>query len=267
MSNFKKMNINRLKIIPTNLLPLYLEEVKDLKTHFEALQDAELSTHTFSFYTSVASVFSSKIEGEAIELDSYVKHKRFGMAFLPDYTQKIDDLYDAYTFAQTYPLNSENIAKAHVLLTQHILTEHYQGIFRTQNMYVTTTDGRIEYVATSPFEVQNEMQKLYEDIEILLTTELTIEETFFFASFIHLIFVKIHPWNDGNGRCARLLEKWFLAEKLGEKAWFIQSEKHYYQQHDTYYHHIRLLGLEYDELDYGKALPFCLLLVRALFIP
>jgi Fic family protein len=56
---------------------------------------------------------------------------------------------------------------------------------------------------------------------------------------IHLVFVKIHPWNDGNGRSARLLEKWFLAQMLGYKAWFVQSEKYYYTQHDTYYNNIK----------------------------
>ena len=84
----------KLQIIPTDLLEQYTAQVdKALPTKFENLQDAELSTDTFSFYTSVASVFSSKIEGEDIELDSYIKHKRFGIAFLPDYTKKIDDLY------------------------------------------------------------------------------------------------------------------------------------------------------------------------------
>lgn len=81
---------------------------------------------------------------------------------------------------------------------------------------------------------------------------------------IHLVFVKIHPWNDGNGRSARLIEKWFLAEKLGEKAWFVQSEKHYYQQHQAYYKNIRLLGLEYPDLDYKQALPFLLMLPNCL---
>jgi len=57
----------------------------------------------FSFYTSVASVFSSKIEGADIQLDSY-KHKRFGIEFLPDYTRKIYDLYGAYDFAKTKKL-------------------------------------------------------------------------------------------------------------------------------------------------------------------
>jgi Fic family protein len=74
------------------------------------------------------------------------------------------------------------------------------------------------------------------------------------------VFVKIHPFEDGNGRAARLLEKWFIAEKMRHKAWFMQTEKYYYTQHQTYYNNIWLLGLEYDTLDYSKALPFLLML-------
>lgn len=78
------------------------------------------------------------------------------------------------------------------------------------------------------------------------------------------MFVKIHPFNDGNGRTARLIEKWFLAEKLGDKSWFLQSEKMYYDQHDTYYQNIRLLGIEYPDLDYNRALPFLKMLISTL---
>lgn len=256
---------DKLKIIPTDLLLSYLEQVtKGLEESFEALHDAEISTETFSFYTSVSSVFSSKIEGEDIELDSYIKHKKFGIEFLPDYTKKIDDLYNAYSFAKTHDLNEKNVSEAHKLLTRHIVAKSRQGTFRTQNMYVTTPDGRIEYVSASPFEVEPEIRKFYHDVALLRKERLTIEEVFFFASMIHLVFVKIHPWNDGNGRSARLIEKWFLAEKLGEKAWFIQSEKHYYQQHQTYYKNLRLLGLEYPELDYKQSLPFLLMLPNCL---
>jgi Fic family protein len=112
--------------------------------------------------------------------------------------------------------------------------------------------------------VETEMKKFYADLTVLLETKMSIEEIFYFASMIHLVFVKIHPWNDGNGRSARLIEKWFLAQKLGEKAWFVQSEKMYYNQHQTYYSNIRLLGLEYPTLDYNKALPFSLMLPFAI---
>jgi len=255
----------QLQIIPANLLETYLKQVpKTLKASFDALEDAEISTDTFSFYVSVSSVYSSKIEGETIELDSYIKHKKFGIEFLPDYTKKIDDLYNAYSFAKNNELNQKNVSAAHKLLSKHIVAANWQGKFRNQNTYLTTQDGRIEYVAASPSEVESEMEKFYCDIAVLLNAKLCIEEVFYFASLIHLVFVKIHPWNDGNGRTARLLEKWFLAQKLGHKAWFIQSEKMYYNQHNTYYKNIRLLGLEYAELDYSQVLSFVLMLPTSL---
>lgn len=46
---------------------------------------------------------------------------------------------------------------------------------RTQNMYVSTPDGCIEYVAASPFELEAEMEKLYTDLTLLLKTEMSIE--------------------------------------------------------------------------------------------
>lgn len=251
----------KLQIINNDLLPSYLTKVPNhLEKSFDEMKDAELSTPNFSFYTSVASVFSSKIEGGNIEIDSYIKHKRDGISFQPDYPKKTDDLYNAYLFAQKNTLNVDNVKKVHKLLSQHIVAKELQGKYRLQNMYVATDDGRIEYVATLPAQVPQEMKKLFADVAILLSSPLSIEETFYYASMIHLVFVKIHPWTDGNGRTPRLLEKWFLAAKLGDKAWFIKKEKMYYGKHQTYYNNIRALGVEYEELDFAKALPFLLML-------
>lgn len=249
------------KILPNYLLEDYKSAFNiTLQQNFENLQDSELSIDTFSFYTSVSAVFSSKIEGEDIELDSFIKHKRLGVNYQPDYTQKIDDLYNAYQFAQQNTLSEVSLSKAHAILTKHILRLSLQGKLRKGNMFVITDDGKIEYVAVSPDKVKAEIAKLYNDIEILLTEQLSFKEVFFYAALLHLVFVKIHPFEDGNGRTARLLEKWFIAEKLGTNAWFLQSEKMYYNNHQLYYQNIRQLGLEYDELDYNKALPFLLML-------
>jgi len=261
------MDKTKLKIFPLTLLPDFRKNVDEaILLKYEQLEESSLSIDTFSFYTSVSAVFSSKIEGEPIELDSYVKHKRFGIEFLPDYTRKIDDLYNAYQFAKSNPCQKQNIEEAHRILTAHILPVHKQGKVRSGNMYVTTDDGRIEYVATPPSEVNAEMEKFYDDLAILLAAELDIHEVFYFASLLHLVFVKIHPFDDGNGRTGRLLEKWFLAQKLGDKAWLLQSEKNYYLNHQTYYRNIRLLGLEYETLDYANALPFLLMLPQSLTI-
>ena len=256
--------MNDLQLIKTDLLPMYLEQIQGIAEKLDALKEAEISTGTFSFYISVASVFSSKIEGEDIELDSYIKHKAMHLEFQPDYTQKTDDLYTAYQFAQSHPMNAQTISEAHILLSKNIVETHKQGQLRTNIMFVATDDGRIEYVATSPYELKAEMDKWYADVEVLLNTSMTAEEVFFYAAMLHLTFVKIHPWNDGNGRSARLIEKWFIAQKLGKKAWFLQSEKSYYNQHALYYSNLRKLGLEYEELDYNQALPFLLMLPNCL---
>lgn len=252
-------------ILPTTLLGEYRAAVDGVALgRYAQLEESELSVDAFSFYTSVSAVYSSKIEGEDIELDSYVKHKRFGIPFLPDHTQKIDDLYGAYQFAKAKQCDRNNLLEAHRMLCQHILPEGARGRVRTGNMYVTTESGKIEYVAASPYHVEAELEKLFADLAKLLQLELSLPEVFYFAAMLHLVFVKIHPFDDGNGRCARLFEKWFLAAKLGEKAWLIQSEKNYYANHGLYYTNIRLLGLEYEALDYGAALPFLLMLPGSL---
>ena len=256
-----------MNLISDILLQQYIENFPSgLAEKFNALHDAEISNDSFSFYTSVASVFSSKIEGEEIELDSYIKHKRFGIEFLPDYTKKIDDLYSGYTFAKTNCLSKNTIAKVHKILAKNIVAKHQQGKHRIHNMYVASDDGKIEYVAISPYELESEMEKFYNEVEELLLKSLTFEEIFYYASMIHLVFVKIHPWNDGNGRSGRLIEKWFLSEKLGANAWFVQSEKNYYKNHQLYYKNLRVLGLEYELLDYSKALPFLEMLPQSLLL-
>lgn len=256
---------SNLKIIPTELLEQFKSSIdSSLKNTFNGLNDSELSIDNFSFYTSVSAVFSSKIEGEQIELDSYVKHKRFGIEYQPDYTRKIDDLYEAYIFAQKNTLNPKNIQIAHTQITKHILKKSQQGKVRVGNMFVITKDGKIEYVAAEPEKVNAEMQRFYDDLATLLLADLSFEESIFFAAMIHLVFVKIHPFEDGNGRTARLLEKWFLAQKVGDNAWFIQSEKNYYDNHQTYYNNIRRLGLEYNELNYNEALPFLQMLPNSI---
>lgn len=247
----------QLEILPVKLLNNYCGDIsKTVHQSFEALTDCELSADTFSFFTSVSAVFSSRIEGVGIEFDSFIKHKMLGVQFLPAYIQKINDLYDAYQFAERSPLTAETIKEAHTLLTKHILEKGYRGKIRTGNMVVTTAYGKIEYTACAPGKIKTELNKLYNDIELLLNTDLTFNETLFFAALVHLVIIKIRPFDDGNGRIARLIEKWFMAKKLGAKAWFVQSERYYYSQHEAYYNNIRRLGIEYDALDYDEAMPF-----------
>jgi len=63
------------------------------------------------------------------------------------------------------------------------------------------------------------------------------------------VFLNIHPFVDGNGRATRLIEKWFLAKKLGDKVWYITSEKNYWTHRTNYYKNLQL-GANYYVVKY-----------------
>jgi Fic family protein len=222
-----------------------------------------LTTDSFSFYTSVSSVYSSKIEGEDIDLNSYMKHRFTKTAYVADYTKKIDDLFSAYDFAKNNALTLENLLKAHTLLSKNLLKAANRGRIRTEMEFILNSDGQIEYVAAAPSIVKAETEKLFEDISFLIATELSIKEVFYYAALIHLVFLKIHPFQDGNGRSSRLLEKWFLAQKLGNEAWFIASEKYYYDNLKDYYKNVHI-GVDYESLNYNRCIPFLLMLIKCI---
>lgn len=216
----------------------------------------------FQFYNAVSSVYSSKIEGDEIDFDSFYKHKFLKIDYKVDYTKKADDLFNTYEFIESNTLNFDNVKKAHAILSNNLLPENHRGVIRSNPMFVINSDDRIEYVAAKPEDVHNEINKLFEDIGYLLNQDLSKYEAFYFASFIHLVFVKIHPFQDGNGRMARLIEKWFLIEVLGEKAKSIQLEKNYFLKLDTYYSNLKKLGIDYENLDYNKSLDFLLMTIN-----
>jgi Fic family protein len=254
-----------LQIIQTNLLDQFKAAAN--AGFIEALNappKLEIPVDYFQFYTSVSSVYSSKIEGEEIDFDTYFKHKFLKVKVKPDYTKKADDLYKAYEFIYKNLLNFNNLKTAHCILSTNLLPEPYQGQLRTNPMFVINEQDKIEYVAAAPELVASELEKLFKDIEYLLSTELDDADVFYFASHIHLSFVKIHPFQDGNGRTARLLEKWFLKEKFGERAISVHLERNYYRNLIAYYKNIRKIGLEYPYLDYSKALDFLLMTINSL---
>ena len=96
---FKILNEQLIQEFKESCIISPLEKLNQLKKE-------ELTVDYFQFYNSVSSVYSSKIEGEEIDFDSYFKHRFLHVKFKPDYTQKADDLYAAYEFIEKNQINS-----------------------------------------------------------------------------------------------------------------------------------------------------------------
>ena len=253
----------KLKILKHEYFTAYKTQRKvELESAYIALKNSTQKGYDFNFYFANSAVHSSNIEGNSIDFDSYLKTKEFNLHLQTKELKEIEELIATYQFAKENKLSLETVLKSHEMATQSILIKKERGKIRKVKVGIRS-EGRLIYLAIEPENIQKELEKLFEDIEMLLENNLSIEDVFYYAAFIHLVFVNIHPFVDGNGRATRLLEKWFLAKKLGEMAWCIPSEKNYWDNRAVYYKNLQL-GVNYYEINYAKSVPFLLMLPNAL---
>jgi Fic family protein len=253
----------QLKIIRQDLFDEYRKQLKvDIETAFASIKKKAQTVEGFKFYLANSAVHSSNIEGNTISFDTYLKASEFSLHLKTKEIREIEDLISAYQFARENELTLDNILKAHEILTTSILVKKERGKIRKVKVGVRS-DGRLIYLAVEPEFVKRELIKLLSDISVLLKTKLTTTEIFYYAAIIHLVFVNIHPFVDGNGRATRLIEKWFLAKKLGDNSWFITSEKNYWDNRPTYYKNLQL-GVNYYEVKYEMSIPFLTMLPDSL---
>lgn len=216
------------------------------------------------FSNAVSAVYSSNIEGNTISVDSYLASKFRGQRIRSraKERQEIADLESAYRFAQTHALTEKNLLVVHSLLAATLLPRTVLGKYRDQMVYVYSRAG-MEYAALEPEHLASAMRQLFAGIKELRKSSLDLSGTFYHAALIHLVFVHLHPFMDGNGRAARLLEKWFLASQIGRQAWHVPAEMFYKEHVAEYYRNIKL-GLNFYTLDYDRCVPFLTMLVRSL---
>ena len=154
-------------------------------------------------------------------------------------------------------MTEQNFLECHKIFSKTLIIKSQQGKYRNDQVGVFSPSGLV-YLAIEPQFVNETMSEFFKDLKTLLNQDLSEPETFYFASLMHLIFAHIHPFRDGNGRAARLLEKWFLSVKLGSDFWKVSSEKYYKEHQMEYYSNINL-GVNYYELNYAKCIPFLLM--------
>jgi Fic family protein len=229
---------------------LFLEKYK--KRHVGLRKKAlQKSDFDLDFLLTKSAFFSSKIEGNTLDLNSFInksvtkQNKEY---------QEIKDLILAYENAQSLKLNQKNFLKSHAQLSKTFLAKSRRGKYRNERVGVFDAHGLV-YMAVEEEYIEKEMNMFFKYIDKLLLKKMTFKESIFWASWLHLIFVLIHPFSDGNGRSGRLLEKWFLAEKNGMDMWYLETEYYYFQNRAEYYKNLNI-GANYWESDFKKSIKF-----------
>lgn len=235
------------------------EEIPKLIKDFDFSENAG----EFEYLTKSSAVYSSNIEGNSVDLNSYMNYEMNREKFKAGKEiEEIEDLIKAYEFAQSNKLNEKTLLNCHKIFSNTLLIRSKRGKYRIEPVGVFGKTG-LAYMAVEPEFVEKEMKLFFQDLSELLLSDLNEIEVFYFASLIHLRFAHIHPFRDGNGRAARLIEKWFIAEKLGKDFWRIPSEEYYKKNQAKYYETINL-GVNYYELNYDGCVGFLEMLPNCL---
>jgi Fic family protein len=122
------------------------------------------------------------------------------------YAYVMDQVFDAF---EQIPVTENMIGQLHQDLMRHSTKdERHRGHYKTLPNHVTAfdADGKeigIVFQTTSPFDTPREMETLVAWF-IKADRERSLHPLLLIGSFI-VVFLAIHPFQDGNGRLSRLL--------------------------------------------------------------
>lgn len=252
-----------MRITERKYLDTYKKSIGDEIPKLIADFDFSENRGGFEYLTKSSAIYSSNIEGNSIDLNSYMNYEMNKEKFkVGKEIEEIEDLIEAYEFAQNNKLSEKNVLNCHKIFSDTLLIRSKRGKYRSEQVGVFGKAG-LAYMAVEPEFVEKEMKLFFRDISELILSDLKEIEVFYFASLIHLRFAHIHPFRDGNGRAARLIEKWFITEKLGPDFWRMPSEEYYKNNQAKYYETINL-GVNYSELNYDNCVRFLEMLPNCL---
>lgn len=140
--------------------------------------------------------------------------------------QEVKNAYDAYLkMNDVNPYSISDLKKMHAIMT-HLIIDG-SGVFRRGNEGVFDENGNCIHVCPPPEQINSLMKDLFD----WMKNNKNEIHPLILSSVFHYEFVFIHPFTDGNGRCARLWQNVILSnwEKVFEYV-PIESEIKKYQE-------------------------------------
>lgn len=177
-----------------------------------------------------SSLFSARIEGNPLHMDELIKTDEkdkkieiFNILKAIEYIEK--------SVLSTKPITADNIKRLHTLVVNGLRNDG--GIFRTEVSAIFNQAGIAVYMPPPPASVGSLLD------ELLVYINSSQERFPLIKGFIsHLIFEKIHPFLDGNGRVGRLLISAILKHSNYSFGLFIPFEEYLEMHRDDYYYYL-----------------------------
>ena len=166
----------------------------------------------------------------------------------PKDIKEVQNAWHAYNEMNEYdPWNYEHFLKAHAAMTDSLINE--SGVFRSVDVAVIGSDGRILHKCSPPEDVPDLVKELLEwgkgsEAHPLIK-----------SSAVHYMIEHIHPFRDGNGRIGRLWQTLILSQWDPLFAWMpVETLIHHNQR--QYYKALR--DSNRNELDCRPFIDFML---------
>ncbi len=213
--------------------------------------------------------YSTMIEGNRLT-EEEVKQVIIASHRIPDRERDEKEILGYYTALEwvekgakkNEPLTEDVIKKLHALVMNGGKTHVKQNSYRDgQNVIRDSLTKHIVYMPPEAKDVKPLMMELLEWINIEIKNNLPAP---LIAGIVHYQFATIHPYYDGNGRCARLLTT-YIMHQLGYDLKGVYSLDEYYAEDLSSYYDALTIGSSHNyymgrsEADITKWLEyFCL---------
>ncbi len=208
--------------------------------------DEENKTQLMINALSQEALTTSEIEGDFLNRDSVQAslRRRFGLAVdhrrIPPAEDGIAELLMDLLKSYSQELTHEQLFRWHEMLMKGRRDLELVGAYRTHEEPMLIASGRVDepnihFEAPPSRQITAEMDQFLSWYASTGPRGKNQMNTLVRASLVHLYFVCIHPFEDGNGRIARALVTRSLAESLGRFSLLALSEtilldrKQYYQ--------------------------------------
>ncbi|TSC85451.1 MAG: Fic family protein [Microgenomates group bacterium Gr01-1014_7] len=177
-----------------------------------------------------SSLFSARIEGNTLELSDLDSSKAEESK-----QREVFNILDAASLLDKGFTKGKLIKKHLLQLHAQVLKDLHSdaGIFRKEPGAIFNQAGIAVYVAPPPSKISSLLDRL------LAYTNSDEEKFPLISAFIsHLIFEKIHPFLDGNGRLGRLMIAAILKAKGWDFTFIIPFEEYLDSNRNDYYLHL-----------------------------